>query len=125
MIGWGHMTEATFPVSGLPLAVLFWPTGQPINGSTNVVTLWSTEPQGLRASMGLLPRFSGVSEIPGVGVADAVGQGDAVLPAKGADARDIHELARRAVGWKHRITMADGIRDAYAWYLANAAEARK
>ena len=31
----------------------------------------------------------------------------------------------RALGWKHRITMADGIRDAYAWYLANAAEARR
>jgi GDP-L-fucose synthase len=40
--------------------------------------------------------------------------------------RKLMDVSRlRALGWKHRITMADGIRDAYAWYLANAAEARK
>ncbi len=40
--------------------------------------------------------------------------------------RKLMDVSRiRALGWKHRISMADGIRDAYAWYLANAAEARK
>jgi GDP-L-fucose synthase len=40
--------------------------------------------------------------------------------------RKLMDVSRiRALGWKHRITMADGIRDAYAWYLANAAEARR
>jgi GDP-L-fucose synthase len=40
--------------------------------------------------------------------------------------RKLMDVSRiRALGWKHRITMADGIRDAYAWYLANAAEVRK
>jgi len=33
----------------------------------------------------------------------------------------------RALGWKPRIalTLTEGIRGAYAWYLANSAEARK
>jgi GDP-L-fucose synthase len=40
--------------------------------------------------------------------------------------RKLMDVSRiRALGWKHRISMADGIRDAYAWYLANAAEARR
>jgi len=40
--------------------------------------------------------------------------------------RKLMDVSRlRALGWKPRITMAAGIRDAYAWYLANAAEARK
>lgn len=40
--------------------------------------------------------------------------------------RKLMDVSRiRALGWKPRITLADGIRDAYAWYLANAAEARR
>jgi GDP-L-fucose synthase len=40
--------------------------------------------------------------------------------------RKLMDVSRiRALGWKPRITMAAGIRDAYAWYLANAAEARR
>ena len=40
--------------------------------------------------------------------------------------RKLMDVSRiRALGWKHRITMAEGIRGAYAWYLAHAAEARK
>jgi hypothetical protein len=35
MIGWGHMTEANFPVSGLPLSgaalLANWPTDQLVN----------------------------------------------------------------------------------------------
>lgn len=41
-------------------------------------------------------------------------------PRKLMDVSRIH-----ALGWKHRITMAEGIRGAYQWYLAHAAEARK
>lgn len=40
--------------------------------------------------------------------------------------RKLMEVSRiQALGWKPRIGLADGIRDAYAWYLANAAEARR
>ncbi|MFM8549148.1 MAG: GDP-L-fucose synthase family protein [Verrucomicrobiota bacterium] len=40
--------------------------------------------------------------------------------------RKLMDVSRiRALGWKPRIALADGIRDAYAWYLAHAAEARK
>jgi GDP-L-fucose synthase len=40
--------------------------------------------------------------------------------------RKLMDVSRiRALGWKPRITMAAGIRDAYAWYLAHHAEARK
>ena len=40
--------------------------------------------------------------------------------------RKLMDVSRiRALGWKHRITLTEGIRGAYAWYLANSAEARK
>ena len=40
--------------------------------------------------------------------------------------RKLMDVSRiRALGWKHRISMVDGIRGAYAWYLANPAEARR
>jgi len=40
--------------------------------------------------------------------------------------RKLMDVSRiRALGWKPRIVLAEGIRGAYAWYLANSAEARK
>lgn len=40
--------------------------------------------------------------------------------------RKLMDVSRiRALGWKPRLSLAEGIRGAYAWYLANAAEARK
>jgi GDP-L-fucose synthase len=40
--------------------------------------------------------------------------------------RKLMDVSRiRALGWRPRITLAEGIRGAYAWYLAHAAEARK
>ena len=40
--------------------------------------------------------------------------------------RKLMDVSRiRALGWKHRITLAEGIRGAYAWYLEHSAEARK
>jgi GDP-L-fucose synthase len=40
--------------------------------------------------------------------------------------RKMMDVSRiRALGWKPRIALPEGIRGAYAWYLANAAEARK
>ena len=40
--------------------------------------------------------------------------------------RKLMDVSRiRALGWKHRITLTEGIRGAYAWYLAHSAEARK
>ena len=40
--------------------------------------------------------------------------------------RKLMDVSRiRALGWQPRISLPEGIRGAYAWYLANAAEARK
>lgn len=40
--------------------------------------------------------------------------------------RKLMDVSRiRALGWRPRIALAEGIRGAYAWYLAHAAEARK
>jgi GDP-L-fucose synthase len=40
--------------------------------------------------------------------------------------RKLMDISRmRALGWKHRISLSEGIRGAYAWYLAHAAEVRK
>ena len=40
--------------------------------------------------------------------------------------RKMMDVSRiRALGWKPRIALPEGIRSAYAWYLANHAEARK
>jgi len=40
--------------------------------------------------------------------------------------RKLMEVSRiRALGWKPRIALTEGIRSAYAWYLAHSAEARK
>jgi GDP-L-fucose synthase len=40
--------------------------------------------------------------------------------------RKMMDVSRiRALGWKPRIALTEGIRSAYAWYLANSAEARK
>ena len=40
--------------------------------------------------------------------------------------RKLMDVSRiRALGWKHRISLSEGIRGAYAWYLAHSAEARK
>ena len=40
--------------------------------------------------------------------------------------RKLMDVSRiRALGWKPRLSLPEGIRDAYAWYLANSAEARK
>lgn len=40
--------------------------------------------------------------------------------------RKLMDVSRiRALGWKPHITLPEGIRSAYAWYLANAAEARR
>jgi GDP-L-fucose synthase len=40
--------------------------------------------------------------------------------------RKLMDVSRiRALGWKPRITLVEGIRGAYAWYLAHSAEARK
>ena len=40
--------------------------------------------------------------------------------------RKLMDVSRiRALGWKPRLSLAEGIRGAYAWYLANSAEARK
>jgi len=40
--------------------------------------------------------------------------------------RKLMDVSRiRALGWKPRITLPEGIRGAYAWYLANANDARK
>ncbi len=63
------------------------------------------------------------------GVAQAVGfQGriefDPAMP--DGTPRKLMDVSRiRALGWKHHISMVDGIRGAYAWYLANPAEARR
>ncbi|MFM9000415.1 MAG: GDP-L-fucose synthase family protein [Opitutia bacterium] len=41
-------------------------------------------------------------------------------------ARKLMDVSRvRALGWKPRIGLDEGVRAAYAWYLANGAEARK
>jgi GDP-L-fucose synthase len=40
--------------------------------------------------------------------------------------RKLMDVSRiRALGWKPRIALTEGIRSAYAWYLANSAEVRK
>ena len=40
--------------------------------------------------------------------------------------RKMMDVSRiRALGWKPRIALTEGIRSAYAWYLANHAEARR
>ncbi|MEY4133187.1 MAG: hypothetical protein RL592_1245, partial [Verrucomicrobiota bacterium] len=40
--------------------------------------------------------------------------------------RKLMDVSRiRALGWKPRLSLAEGIRGAYAWYLAHSAEARK
>jgi len=40
--------------------------------------------------------------------------------------RKLMDVSRiRALGWKPRIALTEGIRSAYAWYLANSAEARR
>jgi GDP-L-fucose synthase len=40
--------------------------------------------------------------------------------------RKLMDVSRiRALGWKPRIALTEGIRGAYAWYLANAAQARR
>lgn len=40
--------------------------------------------------------------------------------------RKLMDVSRiRSLGWSPRISLRDGVRDAYAWYLANAAQARK
>jgi GDP-L-fucose synthase len=40
--------------------------------------------------------------------------------------RKLMDVSRiRALGWKPRIALTEGIRSAYAWYLAHSAEARK
>ena len=40
--------------------------------------------------------------------------------------RKLMDISRiRALGWKPRIALPEGIRSAYAWYLAHPAEARK
>jgi GDP-L-fucose synthase len=40
--------------------------------------------------------------------------------------RKLMDVSRiRALGWKPRLALTEGIRSAYAWYLANSAEARK
>ncbi len=40
--------------------------------------------------------------------------------------RKLMDVSRiRALGWKHRITLTEGIRGAYAWYLAHSAEVRR
>ena len=40
--------------------------------------------------------------------------------------RKLMDVSRiRELGWKHRITMSEGIRGAYEWYLSHLAEARK
>lgn len=40
--------------------------------------------------------------------------------------RKLMDVSRiRALGWQPRISLPEGIRGAYAWYLANAAEARR
>ncbi len=40
--------------------------------------------------------------------------------------RKLMDISRiRALGWKPRIALKEGIRGAYAWYLAHSAEARK
>ena len=40
--------------------------------------------------------------------------------------RKLMDVSRiRALGWKPRIALTEGIRSAYAWYLANSAEVRR
>lgn len=40
--------------------------------------------------------------------------------------RKLMDVSRiRALGWKPRLALPEGIRNAYAWYLAHSAEARK
>lgn len=40
--------------------------------------------------------------------------------------RKLMDVSRiRALGWRPRISLPEGIRGAYAWYLANSAEARR
>ena len=40
--------------------------------------------------------------------------------------RKLMDVSRiRALGWRPRISLTEGIRGAYAWYLANSAEVRK
>jgi len=40
--------------------------------------------------------------------------------------RKLMDVSRiRALGWKPRIALTEGVRGAYAWYLAHSAEARK
>ena len=40
--------------------------------------------------------------------------------------RKLMDVSRiRALGWKPRLSLPEGIRSAYAWYLANSAEVRK
>jgi GDP-L-fucose synthase len=40
--------------------------------------------------------------------------------------RKLMDVSRiRALGWKPRHSLPEGIRSAYAWYLANSAEVRR
>jgi len=69
-----------------------------------------------------------IRELAGV-VAQAVGftgrvEFDPSMP--DGTPRKLMDVSRiRALGWRHRIPLDRGVREAYAWYLAHAAEARR
>src|SRR5580658_4512049 len=52
--------------------------------------------------------FGGMFEEPAIGVCQSFAQGDAGTPAERAQARDVEELARRAVGLRPVVAEAAG-----------------
>ncbi|MBM3826087.1 MAG: GDP-L-fucose synthase [Verrucomicrobia bacterium] len=114
--------------------VRLWGTGAPLREFLHVDDL-------AEACLLLIDRYSGpgpinvgsgeelsIRELAGV-VAQAVGftgrvEFDPSMP--DGTPRKLMDVSRiRALGWRHRIPLDRGVSEAYAWYLAYAAEARR